>query len=70
MADVMYGTKEETDFLYDLMGAVERQTDAQAMAYTDTGLMTTEVGCVVRFEDGREFQVTIVQSGGDRTDED
>lgn len=71
----MSGTVAEFDFLEDLGNALD-QACADGMSgfeglgvlrsFDEAGVLSANVGMVVRFSDGREFQVTVVQSGGKR----
>lgn len=70
----MIGTQEELDFLEDLKRALRRddslEDEPRCRDFDEAGLLTSNVGMTVRFNDGREFQVTVVQSGGKRTEGD
>lgn len=65
-----YGTKQEVAFAETLAGLMEDEFGARVRTYEDAGILTMNEGLVVKFDDGREFQVTVVQSGGARTDEE
>jgi len=61
------GTVAEYDMLETLGELVEDKYgfDVDARTYDDAGLLTGNVGMVLRLG-GNEFQITIVQSGGER----
>ena len=48
------------DYLRDMVDDAEGVTDA--VTFRDAGLLTSNVGVVLRLADGAEFQITIVQS--------
>lgn len=49
----------------------EHDHECDVVAFTDAGIMTADRGLIMRFPDGTEFQVTIVQSGyADADDEE
>lgn len=60
------------EFVEQLLEVLRRNVEVDGLgvdlASTDTfdrhGLMTSHDGIVVFLEDGREFQVTVVESGG------
>lgn len=62
------GSKQEQEFLFLLGDVLDGEGEVDDVrSFDDAGVLTMNVGLVVRLTDGTEFQVTVVQSGGERT---
>ncbi len=48
------------DQIYEMLEGIEEITGIRT--FKDAGLMTRENGLVIRYDDGTEFQVSVVQS--------
>lgn len=67
MADVMAGVLSALLMDGDCdAGAAFGATVVDSESYESSGLLTRDAGLVVRLDDGREFQITVVQSRGAR----
>lgn len=51
-----------TEAIYSEEGLEIFGEDTEIRTYQETGLMTGNHGLVVRLQDGREYQITVVQS--------
>lgn len=63
--DVVVSAEELADQLVDALCGDERidiSTVRSVRTFAAAGLLTTDPGVVIRFRDGEEFQLTIVQS--------
>lgn len=54
---------DKNDVEWLLSGLLENSEERpKVRSFSDAGLLTTDIGLVLKFSDGSEFQLTIVQS--------
>lgn len=54
IGDALWSLADEDEDLAESLRSADK--------FSDTGLLTNDAGLLIRFEDGSEFQVTVVKS--------